>query len=230
MMFVQLMMMLMLGADGSLLQGEVEAAAQLVPVRAHTPALFRATGPAAVARGGAPVASANFAELATALQEKRFRDADDLTRQALINLAGPSAIQRGYVYFSEVPDLPVEDMAEIERLWRDASDQKFGFVAQRKIFNSKKINKDIESFFRKIDWQKPDGSLRTWSADADRDTFIYDMDGATGHLPLTNTLRGTRLLRGLLEHKAWDLPEFALERCDGRTDRLEKGGLEESVE
>ena len=25
--------------------------------------------------------------------------------QALINLAGPAAIQRGYVYFSEVPDI-----------------------------------------------------------------------------------------------------------------------------
>merc|ERR1719387_3393496 len=31
--------------------------------------------------------------------------------------AGPAAIQRGYVYFSEVPDLPVEDMAAMERLW-----------------------------------------------------------------------------------------------------------------
>lgn len=212
MMSVQWMLMLTLGAEGSLIQGEVEATAQMVPaVRVHaTPALVRGTTTSAVAsRGGAPAASMDLDSLAKALAEKRYREADELTREALINMAGPSAIQRGYVYFSEVPDLPVEDMAEIERLWRDASDQKFGFVAQRKIFNSKKINKDIESFFRKIDWQKPDGSLRTWSADADRDTFIYDMDGATGHLPLTNTLRGTRLLRGLLEHKAWDLPEFA---------------------
>ena len=44
-----------------------------------------------------------------------------------------------------MPELPVEDMAAMERLWRDASDKKFGFVAQRKIFNSKKINRDLES-------------------------------------------------------------------------------------
>jgi len=213
-MSVQWMLMLTLGAEGSLLQGEVEATAQMVPaVRVqplHAPALARGTASAVASRGGVPAASANLDSLAKALEEKRFREADELTREALINMAGPSAIQRGYVYFSEVPDLPVEDMAKMERLWREASDNKLGFVAQRKIFNSKKVNKDIESFFRKIDWQKEDGSLRTWSADADRDTFIYDAEHTPdGHLPLTNTLRGTRLLRGLLEHAAWDLPEFA---------------------
>lgn len=211
---MQWLLLLTLGADGSLLQGEVEATAQLLPAaRVSTPATVRgAAAASAVAprRGGTPTASANFEALAAALQEKKFREADDLTRQALINLAGPAAIQRGYVYFSEVPDLPVEDMAAMERLWRDASDKKFGFVAQRKIFNSKKVNRDLETFFRKLDWQKEDGSLRTWSADANMDTFIYDLEhGPAGHLPLTNTLRGTRLLKGLMEHPAWDLPEFA---------------------
>ena len=41
------------------------------------------------------------------------------------------------------------------------------------------------------------------------DEFVYDVDKAVkGHLPLTSALRGTQLLEGLMDHKAWDRPEF----------------------
>ena len=69
--------------------------------------------------------------LLTALQAGEFREADFITRAALIKLAGEKAIERGYVYFSEAPNLPVQDMATIERLWNRFSKGKFGYSVQK---------------------------------------------------------------------------------------------------
>ena len=52
----------------------------------------------------------DYVPLLTALQAAEFREADFITRDALIEIAGPEAVKRGYVYFTEVPKLPVEDV------------------------------------------------------------------------------------------------------------------------
>ena len=53
----------------------------------------------------------DFVPLLTALQSGQFREADQLTRDGLITIAGEQAQKRGFVYFSEVPKLPKEDLA-----------------------------------------------------------------------------------------------------------------------
>ena len=45
----------------------------------------------------------DFVPLLTALKSGDFLEADQLTRDGLITLAGEAAQQRGYVYFTEVP-------------------------------------------------------------------------------------------------------------------------------
>jgi hypothetical protein len=152
----------------------------------------------------------DFVPLLTALQAGEWREADFITRDCLIALAGDQAVKRGYVYFTEAPKLPVEDMATLERLWRAYSDGKFGYAVQRQAFESKKANKNFENFFERIGWKNKDGSLLRWLPEAKGDEFIYDLEKAPkGHLPLTSALRGTQLLQGLLYHPAWDLEEFA---------------------
>lgn len=151
----------------------------------------------------------DYVPLLTALQAGEFREADQLTRDALITLAGEKAVDRGYVYFTEVPNLPVEDMATIERLWQAYSGGKFGYAVQAQAYMSKKVNKNFETFFERIGWKKADGTLVRWLPEAKNDEFIYDVDKAPkGHLPLTSTLRGQQLLKGLLTHKAWQRAEF----------------------
>jgi len=153
--------------------------------------------------------SFDFVPLLTALQSGEFREADGLTRDALITLAGPAAVTRGYVYFTEVPKLPEEDLATIERLWRAYSGNKFGYAVQREAFNSKKVGRNFDKFFDRIGWKNPDGSLLRWLPEAKNDEFVYDVQKAVkGHLPLTSALRGTQLLEGLMDHKAWDREEF----------------------
>jgi len=152
----------------------------------------------------------DFAPLAAALKEGDFLEADQLTRDGLITLAGEAAIKRGYVYFSEVPRLPEEDMATIERLWLAYSGGKFGYSVQASIFGTKRVNRDFEAFFERIGWKNAQGSLLRWLPDKKNNEFIYELDKAPeGHLPLTSALRGTQLLAGLLDHSTWQREEFA---------------------
>ena len=153
----------------------------------------------------------DYVPLLTAMQAGEFREADQLTRDALITLAGPKAVDRGYVYFTEVPKLPVEDMATLQRLWSTYSGGKWGYAMQAQAFNSKKVARIYDRFFERVGWKnKETGSLLRWLPEAKNDEFIYDLSKAPkGHLPLTSTLRGTQLLEGLMDHKAWMLDEFA---------------------
>ena len=55
-------------------------------------------------------------------------------------------------------------------------------------------------FFKAIDWVTGENNVyRKWPAE-----FIYSMDAAKGHLPLTNALRGTQLFEALLAHPAFE--------------------------
>lgn len=148
--------------------------------------------------------SFDFVPLLTALKTSEFREADQLTRDALITLAGDAAVQRGFVYFAEVPNLPVKDLATIDRMWRTYSDGKFGYSVQREIFNSKKVSGKYDPFFERIGWKNEEGSLLRWLPEAKQDEFVYDVEKAVkGHLPLTSALRGTQLLGNLMAHPAF---------------------------
>jgi len=153
----------------------------------------------------------DYIPLLTALQSGEFREADQLTRDALITLAGDKAVARGFVYFTEVPKLPVEDMATLQRLWYAYSGGKWGYAVQAQAFNQKKVARVYDRFFDRIGWKnKETGSLLRWLPEAKGDEFIYDLEKSPkGHLPLTSTLRGTQLLEGLMDHPAWELEEFA---------------------
>jgi len=151
----------------------------------------------------------DFVPLLTSLQAGEFREADQLTRDGLIKLAGDAAVKRGYVYYTEVPKLPVEDIATLERLWQHYSDGKFGYAVQAAAFATKKVDGNFDRLFERIGWKNKDGSLLRWLPEAKGDEFIYDLEKAPkGHLPLTSTLRGQQLLKGLLVHPAWETDEF----------------------
>lgn len=136
--------------------------------------------------------------LAEALSKLDFKEADQITRDSLIQLAGEAAQERNYVYWTEVKKIPEEDMETMERLWLLYSEGKFGYSVQRKVWRQQKG--DFENFCRKINWNTKDGEIerkRKWFGAGE---YLYTMDAPRAHLPLTAALRGTPLLKNLLEH------------------------------
>lgn len=205
------MLTLVLSLPLALLPGQIGSAAAAVHRRCP-PALSAATTAASPVNVPKIESACGFdyVPLLTALQAGEFREADQLTRDALITFAGKRAIERGYVYFTEAPKLPIEDMATLDRLWQAYSGGKFGYSVQSRCYDSKKVNRNLDELFARVGWKHKDGSLLRWLPEASGDEFIYDVEKAPkGHLPLTSTLRGQQLLEGLLTHDAWALEEFA---------------------
>ena len=130
-----------------------------------------------------------------------LRAADDVHRAKLIELAGPAAKARGWVYFSAFMSMPATDLRDMDALCRAATGGQYGVSAQRGVRRAQ--GRRWDRFFKAIDWvQGPDNTYRKWPGE-----FRYTVDGTpTGHLPLTNALRGTQLFEALLEHPAWDAP------------------------
>lgn len=140
--------------------------------------------------------------LAEALAKGDLLEADRLTRDGLIRLAGEQAVVREFVYFTEVKKIPYKDMATVDRLWRSYTQDKQGYSVQAKILRSPRVGNDLIQLYKRIGWSKPEGTLLRWTS-GNGNEFIYNNDEApAGHLPLTSTLRGTRLLKELMEHPA----------------------------
>ncbi len=119
-------------------------------------------------------------------------------------MAGEAAVKRGYVFFSEVQFIPEADLKAIDDLWRQHSNNKFGYSVQKRIWE--KGNKDFTKFFLKAGWMKKlDTEVEQYNYRSFPTEFIWELSDDTpeGHLPLTNALRGTQLLKCILSHPAF---------------------------
>lgn len=125
-----------------------------------------------------------------------FQAADRLTLQKLCELAGSAAIQRKWLYFTEVESFSIADLQTIDTLWVVYSEGKFGFSIQRDIWSS--LGKNWEKFWLKIGWKN--GNIWTRYPDG----FTWNLTAPVGHLPLSNQLRGNRTIATLFSHPAWE--------------------------
>ncbi|MGB7444274.1 MAG: GUN4 N-terminal ARM-like repeat domain-containing protein [Coleofasciculaceae cyanobacterium] len=138
----------------------------------------------------------DYSKLQHLLVERDFLRADSLTLEKLCELAGPAAIQRKWPYFSEVDKFPITDLQTINNLWFIHSQGHFGFSVQRELWLS--VGKNWEKLWPKIGWKTGNDWTRY------PNEFIWDLKAPRGHLPLTNQLRGVRVMASLLSHRAWN--------------------------
>lgn len=138
---------------------------------------------------------ADYSEIQTALVQEQFEHADRLTLQQMCALAGASAVQRKWLYFTEVNAFPITDLQTLDTLWRTYSKEKFGFSKQREIWLG--VGQNWEKLWPKISWKKDN----LWTRYPDG--FIWSLEAPAGHLPLTNQLRGVRVMDALMNHPAW---------------------------
>jgi len=133
-----------------------------------------------------------YKDLQLNLLKQNFEEADRLTSSYLRKLAGKVAENRGYVFYSEVKNIPSEDLDTIDRLWNIYSQGKFGFSNQAKLL--KTVGKRYDLLWPKIGWKK-DGIWTRYPS-----SFCWSLDAPDGHMPLVNQLRGVRLMDSILRH------------------------------
>ncbi len=138
----------------------------------------------------------NYLPLQQALAAKEFQTADRLTLQSLCELAGATAVQRKWLYFSEIKRLPITDLRTVDTLWRVYSEGRFGFSVQRQLWLS--AGKNWNTLWETIGWKSGNNWTRYPNG------FTWDLTAPLGHLPLSNQLRGVQVLASLLSHPAWN--------------------------
>jgi hypothetical protein len=137
----------------------------------------------------------DYSPLQQLLIEGDFQAADRVTLQKLCEIAGTAALQRKWLYFTEVESLPIPDLQTVNTLWSVYSENKFGFSVQRELWLS--LGKNWEKLWVKIGWKNGN----TWTRYPDG--FNWSLDAPVGHLPLSNQLRGNRAIAALFSHPAW---------------------------
>ncbi|MCC5607663.1 GUN4 domain-containing protein [Nostoc sp. CHAB 5834] len=137
----------------------------------------------------------NYNSLQQLLAVQDFQAADRVTIEKMCELSGPTAVQRKWLYFTEVEKTSAVDLQTINNLWLVHSEGKFGFSVQREIWLS--LGKNWENFWPKIGWK----AGNTWTRYPNE--FTWDLSAPRGHLPLSNQLRGVRVFASLLSHPAW---------------------------
>lgn len=139
-------------------------------------------------------AGIDYRPLQRHLMLQEFEAADRLTSEHLRQLAGPGAVQRGYVYYSEVPAIPGLDLESLDRLWLCYSQGRFGFSVQGRLLQAS--GGLWEKLWPRLGW-KADGVWTRYPS-----AFTWSLEAPDGHLPLVNQLRGVRLMDALLQHPA----------------------------
>lgn len=138
----------------------------------------------------------DYSDLQQCLMERDYQTADKLTMQKLCELAGERAIQRKWVYFTEVSQFSVTDLQTIDALWRLYSEDKFGWSKQHELWM--RLGQDWERLWTQLIWKSSEGKWTRYPGE-----FIWDVSAPVGHLPLSNQLRGVRMMDSLLSHPAW---------------------------
>lgn len=146
----------------------------------------------------------DYIPLATSLSLGNYEEADQITRDNLIKIAGSEAVRRNFVYWTEVKNIPSVDFCTMERLWLQFTGGTQGYSVQKRVWEFEKGN--FDRFIRRIGWTTiENGEERKLKWFTTPKEFIYqDMEKAPkGHLPLTSALRGTQLLKSIMEHPVW---------------------------
>ena len=143
----------------------------------------------------------DYVPLATMLAIGDFEGADAFTRDALIKIAGPGAVKRKFVYWTEVKSIPTVDLCTIERLWLQFSEGNFGYSVQKRAWDVE--NGNFDKYIRRIGWTTIDNGNERNLKWFGKSEFIYDLKAPKGHLPLTSALRGTQLMKELMKHPVW---------------------------
>lgn len=157
---------------GLVVQGKAEP---LSPYRSYIPKVL------------VSVADSDYTAIEQQLAARRFRAADELTRQALAQVIAEA--NRWSEIEAAIAQFPCQDLRHIDRLWREASNGKFGIMAQAELWHQFKADPNqptaiaaYQRFGEQIGWVTPgerswDYRHRIW------EELTFDLTAPKSHLP-----------------------------------------------
>jgi hypothetical protein len=105
---------------------------------------------------GQDIQDLRYAKLRTLLEEKDWRSADEETYRVMIKAAGKEEGQ-GFSQ-QDLEAFPSKDLVTIDRLWMTASDNRFGFSVQKKIWQKfgspMSYDDNYKQFVTEVGWRK----------------------------------------------------------------------------
>ena len=137
----------------------------------------------------------DYKPLESLLTQQNFEQADRLTALLMRQLVGEPALNRGWIYFTEIALISNTDFKTINELWLNHSNGKFGFSVQRKIWLG--LDKNWEKFWQQIGWKQA-GSFTRYPNE-----FTWTLEAPKGHLPLSNQIRGNKTITAIFSHPTW---------------------------
>ena len=137
----------------------------------------------------APSPEVDYTRLEEMLIAKQWKDADQETLNVMLKITNRE--DEGWLDSESLQNFPCEALAKIDQLWVEASDGKFGFSVQKKIYvddcGGKPADQYDETawycFADKVGW-RVNG---TW---LDYSQVTFDTTAPSGHLPLSLVRRG----------------------------------------
>lgn len=122
-----------------------------------------------------------FDKLEELLDARSWKEADSYTARLLLELTG--CLEQGWLEESHIKELKSDSLRTIDRLWLNASDNRFGFSKQLQIFIAgggtlEKSMYTLLAFYNEIGWSKNNQILYY-----DELTFALTPNTPVGHLP-----------------------------------------------
>lgn len=131
----------------------------------------------------------DYTSLKEALTAGQWKSADQITRDLLLSITGRAG---STLRVEDVEQIPCQDLRTINQYWEQASQGRFGFMAQQKVWqtlvgkstkntNAKQINSDnaLSEFVQRTRWSNPErsSSLHNYGE------LIFALNAPPGHLP-----------------------------------------------
>ncbi len=118
----------------------------------------------------------DYTQLRNLLAQKHWKEADLETRQLMLHIAGADHRRDRLLTQSDIQQFPCFALSNINQLWLDYSQGRFGFSVIKTIYQS--VGKDFFQLAGQVGWR----CEQRW---IDYNQIIFDSDAPTGHLPIT---------------------------------------------
>lgn len=153
-----------------------------------------------------PQTGIDYAPLQKLLAQQKWRQANETTRELMLQAAGREA--QGWVTAQDVEKFPCWDLKAIDGLWQQYSNGRFGFSVQFPIFVATGnkpgrlvASEAYEEFGDRVGWRQPNpdpagGPAREWIAF--KGNLNYSLEAPVGHLP--NPRQEYQITGGRLEY------------------------------